>query len=503
MTTDYILYGMPASLYTAKVRSYLRKQRIPFEERSTGHPQFREQVVPTIGRWIIPVLQTPAGALVQDGSMIIDYLESLRETVPPGTVDGLETGVTGHQPARLGARGPSAVPPDPLMRVLAHLFELFGSEGLVRPAMHYRWNFDADNLAFLRRDFISSLAPGASATEQAETFDFSSSRMRAATKAFGVNAETIPLIEQSTQEFLSRFDQHLATTPYLFGTTPSHGDYGLLGPLHAHLGRDPYPSVMLKQIAPRVWRWIERMNAPDDDAGEYLGQAPQWIEPESLAPLLAVIAQDYLPEIRAYVAYANAWLADRLELPAGTSGVKKPSVRWIGVTSMRWRDVSVDVMVMPYRLLLLQRVQDAASSLDSAQNARLRALLQATGLEEVLDLRCRRRVLRQGYSEVWGPDTQTVSFAPPTIPKEIIMSDLDHNFQTAVANSKTMSNRPDNATMLKLYALFKQGSVGDAPEEGPDDMIGMFKHKAWAENHGMSQDDAKKAYIALVESLQD
>lgn len=160
-------------------------------------------------------------------------------------------------------------------------------------------------------------------------------------------------------------------------------------------------------------------------------------------------------------------------------------------------------MVMPYRLLLLQRVQDAASSLNSAQNARLLALLQATGLEEIIGLRCRRRVLHQGYSEVWGPDPESNSPVSPTIPKEIIMSDLDHDFETAVANSKTLSNRPDNATMLKLYALYKQGSVGDAPEEGPDDMVGMFKHKAWAENHGMSHDDAKKAYIALVESLQD
>ena len=111
--------------------------------------------------------------------------------------------------------------------------------------------------------------------------------------------------------------------------------------------------------------------------------------------------------------------------------------------------------------------------------------------------------MHQGFSEVRGPDPESNSLASPTIPKEIIMSDLDHDFQTAVANSKALSNRPDNATMLKLYALYKQGSVGDAPEEGPDDMVGMFKHKAWAENHGMSQDDAKKAYIALVESLQD
>lgn len=487
MTTDIILYGMPGSLYTAKVRSYLRKQRIPFEERSTAHPTFRDHILPMIGRWIIPVLQTPDGTLVQDGSMIIDHLESLRD----------------HHSTKLGEQGPSALPPDPLLRVLAHLFELFGGEGLLRPAMHYRWNFDADNLEFLRRDFISSLAPAASATEQAEVFAFSSSKMRGATKGFGVNTETIPLIEQATREFLTRFDQHLATTPYLLGTTPSHGDYGLLGPLHAHLGRDPYPSAMIKQIAPRVWRWIERMNAPDEDVAEYLGKAPQWVEPEMLAPLLVFIAEDYLPEIQAQVAFANAWLADRPELLAGTSGVKKPSIRSIGMTPMQWRGLSVDVMVMPYRLLLLQRIQDAANALNAEQSARLRALFQSTGLEDILDLRCRRRVMHQGFSEVWGPDSESISLVSSTIPKEIIMSDLDHNFQTAVANSKTLSNRPDNATMLKLYALYKQGSVGDAPEEGPDDMVGMFKHKAWTENHGMSQDDAKKAYIALVESLQD
>jgi acyl-CoA-binding protein/glutathione S-transferase len=487
MTTDTILYGMPGSLYTAKVRSYLRKQRIPFEERSTAHPTFRDHILPMIGRWIIPVLQTPDGTLVQDGSMIIDHLESLRD----------------HRSTKPGEQGPSALPPDPLLRVLAHLFELFGGEGLLRPAMHYRWNFDADNLEFLRRDFTSSLAPAASATEQAEVFAFSSSRMRGATKAFGVNSETIPLIEQATREFLTRFDQHLATTPYLLGTTPSHGDYGLLGPLHAHLGRDPYPSAMIKKIAPRVWRWIERMNAPDEDAAEYLGKAPQWVEPEMLAPLLAFIAEDYLPEIQAHVAFINAWLADRPGLLAGTSGVKKPSIRSIGVTPIQWRGLSVDVMVMPYRLLLLQRIQDATNALNAEQSARLRALFQSTGLETLLDLRCRRRVMHQGFSEVWGPDSESISLVSPTIPKEIVMSDLDHNFQTAVANSKTLSNRPDNATMLKLYALYKQGSVGDAPEEGPDDMVGMFKHKAWTENHGMSQDDAKKAYIALVESLQD
>ena len=59
MTTAYVLYGMAGSLYTAKVRSYLRKQRVAFEERVAGDPRFEAEAIPAVGRWIIPVVKTP------------------------------------------------------------------------------------------------------------------------------------------------------------------------------------------------------------------------------------------------------------------------------------------------------------------------------------------------------------------------------------------------------------------------------------------------------------
>ena len=82
------------------------------------------------------------------------------------------------------------------------------------------------------------------------------------------------------------------------------------------------------------------------------------------------------------------------------------------------------------------------------------------------------------------------------------MSDLNLLFQEAVAGSKTLANRPDNTTMLKLYALYKQATEGDAPDEGPTDMIGKFKHKSWLEKRGLSADAAMQAYIDLVASLE-
>ena len=82
------------------------------------------------------------------------------------------------------------------------------------------------------------------------------------------------------------------------------------------------------------------------------------------------------------------------------------------------------------------------------------------------------------------------------------MSNLSQLFQAAVADSKELQSRPDNATMLKLYALYKQATEGDAPDEGPGDMIGKFKHKSWLEKRGLSADAAMQAYIDLVASLE-
>jgi acyl-CoA-binding protein len=81
------------------------------------------------------------------------------------------------------------------------------------------------------------------------------------------------------------------------------------------------------------------------------------------------------------------------------------------------------------------------------------------------------------------------------------MSDLTQRFMAASEASKQLPSRPDNMTMMKLYGLFKQGSLGDVSGDAPGDMVGMFKHKAWSELKGVSQDDAKQRYIDLVASL--
>jgi acyl-CoA-binding protein len=83
------------------------------------------------------------------------------------------------------------------------------------------------------------------------------------------------------------------------------------------------------------------------------------------------------------------------------------------------------------------------------------------------------------------------------------MSDLHTAFTDAVAASKELTQRPDNATLLKLYALYKQASVGDAEGARPgfSDMVGRAKWDAWNEIKGLSADDAMQQYIDLIDSL--
>jgi diazepam-binding inhibitor (GABA receptor modulator, acyl-CoA-binding protein) len=84
------------------------------------------------------------------------------------------------------------------------------------------------------------------------------------------------------------------------------------------------------------------------------------------------------------------------------------------------------------------------------------------------------------------------------------MADLSKEFDQAVADSKNLPDRPDNSTLLQLYALFKQGSAGDVDGKRPGftDMVGRAKWDAWNEIKGTTQDDAKKQYIALIEELK-
>eukprot|EP01036_Dinobryon_divergens_P047488 gene47488-63665_t len=85
------------------------------------------------------------------------------------------------------------------------------------------------------------------------------------------------------------------------------------------------------------------------------------------------------------------------------------------------------------------------------------------------------------------------------------MADLNATFEAAVANSKNLSERPDNATLLKIYALYKQATAGDNSEKKPSfsDMVGRAKWDAWAKLKGTSQDDAMQQILTIATEFRD
>lgn len=84
-------------------------------------------------------------------------------------------------------------------------------------------------------------------------------------------------------------------------------------------------------------------------------------------------------------------------------------------------------------------------------------------------------------------------------------TDLTSRFEAAVAASRQLPERPDNRTLLQLYALYKQGSVGDVEGDRPGftDMVGRAKWDAWKAHEGCPAEEAMQRYIDLIESLQE
>ena len=381
MSESFKLYSWSVSLYSARARAYLIKQGIKFDDISPASKEYNSIIRPAIGRWIIPVMTTPDGEIVQDGIDIIDWFESRQLAPLP------------------------AYPTTPRQLITALVMDMFGGEGLLRPAMHYRWNFDADNLSFITQQFGLFALPHLPPAERADMALHASNRMRKAAVSFGVTPETAPAIEAAYLETLGELNDHFSAYPYLLGGVPSVGDYGLFASLFAHLGRDPHPLRLMQERAPMVFRWTERMRNPSADMVEFFESEQCYLLDDMVPPtaeiLLKRVATDYLPEIEAMVRYHNDWLKVN-EVRAGDIVGGTGMARGIGFCAFDWRDVNVNAVVMPYRVFMLQRIQDAYDALDKNARVNVDALLASTNLTEIVTTRCIRRVERADNREIWG-----------------------------------------------------------------------------------------------------
>jgi len=374
MAQTHTLYAITHSLYSGRARSYLIKNQLPFRELSTGHESFKADVLPRGKLPTIPTLVTPGGEVIRDGAAIIEHFEA--------------------------ANGRPCRPAGPRQQIVSALFDVIGTDGLLRPAMHYRWNFPADNLAFVRYHFLYSQRDSPQREEKTEHM---MDRMRHAAVFFGVTDQTRDVVEALYLEYLEALNAHFERYPYLLGWRPCIGDFGLLAPMYAHLGRDPYPARLMQQRATRVYRWVERMNRADQDAPEYFNAETDFLAddevPETLLAVLRVLAEDFVPETLAAAERINAWLAEN-QPAAGTPAVGR-TAQAVGNAEFALRGATVSALAQPYRFYLLQRVQDSHAALAPDERATVDELLQATGMAAILDARLDRGIGRADNLEVW------------------------------------------------------------------------------------------------------
>lgn len=377
----YYLYGAQFSAFSAKARSYLIKQGIPFEERAVGHPRFMADIIPTTQRMMIPVLETDDGLFVQDTCDILDCLDQR----------GLE---------KLPSRPEGAV-----ARAVTHLFELFGGEGLLRAGMFYRWFFDEENMPFIQQQFALFMMPSLPADQRLELATSLIGAMRERAGALGVTEATGPAIEESFMDFLGAFNEHLQQHPYLVGATPSLGDYGLQVMLYAHLARDPYSATILKNQAPAVVRFTERMNQPGVCAPEYIDYAEGLFAdgevPDTIKAMMKLLAVDYLPEFEANIDFHNQWL-DENAVVAGAPVFSDPQRPTLGFMRFKLRDTQILCSSRSYSLYILQRLQDWFDQLSPEKRKFVLQLFKETTCMPFLEKRCSRRVERANYKEIWG-----------------------------------------------------------------------------------------------------
>jgi glutathione S-transferase len=401
----YRLYSWEHSYFSGKARAYLR-----FKHRQGALGDGYEDVLATpeltlgllaqrSGSIAVPQLEAPDGTWVQDSSDIIDYCEAAHPEAP--VVPGPETA--------------------PRQCLASYLIELLADEWLVVPAFWERWYFSEDGREPNHRAFneqqwgavFGAGQPGdvrrlAGAGVFEEMFGISTSRsdpkgVYAGLVHLGANEKTEHAWQASQHRLLSRLEAHFALHDYLLGGRPSLADFGLLGPLYAHLFRDAVSGFALRAYFPLVSEWVERANGESalnarmygqklyslGADGELVGRpatsdGAAWLADdaiaESLLPILEVFFEEMWPVLVASAETLTRFIASDEhtrgdELP-GKTFLATPGFEHLqtgeGALTHEFEigGVRARRMVVPYQIWMLQRLGTALDACTASPRGR-------------------------------------------------------------------------------------------------------------------------------------
>jgi glutathione S-transferase len=342
MSKSYTLYGAPLSLYTGKTRAYLRFKEIPFIEEFSSLRVYKKIIIPKTGVQFIPVVETPDGEFIQDTSVIMEVLE-----------------------AKFGQR--SVVPSSPQQKLVSALMEIWADEWLLLPAMHYRWNHD--NFPFIYEEFGKVVLPYMPAFMRAIVGKKIGAKFKGFVPMLGITPKSIPAIERwYEQQVLPLLDAHFAKHDYLLGSRPCIGDFGLIGPLYGHLYRDPVPGKIMRNLAPNVAKWVERMNQEDAELGQWCVKDRI---PETLIPLLQDQFKTFWPVLVDSVNITQTWIKENPNT--------KKLPRALGEHQFQIGDVTEKRVVRSFSQWKLQRVLDVYQAMNDDEKLSVEPLLKEVG----------------------------------------------------------------------------------------------------------------------------
>ena len=230
----YRIYGSELSPYSVKVRSFFRYKNLDHDWIPRS-PAVQSEFQKYAKLPLVPLVVTPGGEGIQDSTPILERFEASHPD-------------------------PSVTPADPALAFVSALLEEYGDEWGNKWMFHYRWRYQPDVWSTAER--IAQQMMGAQGTlAVAQARAAVAERMMGRLGFVGSNEKTQPLIEASFDRALSLIEAHLASRPYLLGGRPAMADFGLWAQLY-EAATDPTPGAIMREAAPNVMAWLQRMLAP-------------------------------------------------------------------------------------------------------------------------------------------------------------------------------------------------------------------------------------------------
>lgn len=350
MKHEYRLYGWHLSYFTGKALCYLRYKQVDHELKPVDFFTLMHTIKKRTGAAVMPVLRTDDGKWIQDTSEIIDFIESRHADNP-------------------------VIPESPVQQFASLLLEAWGDEWWVPIAMHTRWTYP-ENYALFEREAGEALAPWAPRFIQNRLAAKPASMLRSMLPLVGIVPEQLAVMDGWTDQMLDSLDSHFSKHPFLLGNRPSLGDFGLVGTMYGHLGRDPWPKRELIEPREHLHGWLERMKAPAAHSTNELIAADQI--PESLNHVFHSIFKEFLPLVNHIGQLANTH--------ASQHGLGKRLPRRLGYAETTMNGKPFRRGALPYMIWMVQRAFDCFAAMNAMEQQQVRNWLASHQAEHILNM---------------------------------------------------------------------------------------------------------------------